>query len=305
MAKKGLGRGLGALMSENLTELPEQETVQDGSLRRIHISDIEPNRKQPRKRFDEAALMELADSISTHGLLEPIVVRKKENGYYEIIAGERRWRASRIAGLSEIPAVIRDLDDREAALLSLIENLQREDLNAVEEAMGYRDLIERFDLTQEDAAKRVGKSRASVANLLRILKHPKSVLDLVENGKLSYGHARTLLPLAEQYEENDLLSAAKRVIDEDLSVRQTEALVKKMLSDGIAPKKIETDPVREEYFRRLERKISEAAGRKASIKRDKDGSGKLALSFGSSEDLEELIKTLCGRSFFEETNDNN
>lgn len=304
MAKKGLGRGLGALMSENLTELPEQETPRDGSLCKIHISDIEPNRKQPRKRFDEAALMELADSISAHGLLEPIVVRKKENGYFEIIAGERRWRASRIAGLSEIPAVLRELDDKEAALLSLIENLQREDLNPVEEALGYQDLIERFDLTQEDAAKRVGKSRASVANLLRILKHPKSVLELVENGRLSYGHARTLLPLADQYEENDLLAAANRVIDEELSVRQTEALVKKMLCDDATPKAVSKDPVREEHFRRLERRISDAAGRKASIKREKDGSGKLVLAFGSSEDLEELIKTVCGRSFFEETDDN-
>lgn len=304
MAKKGLGRGLGALMSENHTELPEQESARDGSLCRIHISDIEPNRKQPRKRFDESALMELADSISAHGLLEPIVVRKKENGYYEIIAGERRWRASRIAGLSEIPAVIRELDDQEAALLSLIENLQREDLNPVEEALGYRDLIERFDLTQEEAAKRVGKSRASVANLLRILAHPKSVLELVESGKLSYGHARTLLPLAEQYEESDLLSTANRIIDEEISVRQTEALVKKMLADEPAPKQAQKDPVREEHFRRLERKISEAAGRKAAIKREKDGSGKLVLAFGSSEDLEELIKTVCGKSFFEETDDN-
>lgn len=304
MAKKGLGRGLSALMSENHTELPEQESARDGSLCKIHISDIEPNRKQPRKRFDEGALMELADSISAHGLLEPIVVRKKENGYYEIIAGERRWRASRIAGLSEIPAVIRELDDQEAALLSLIENLQREDLNPVEEALGYRDLIERFDLTQEEAAKRVGKSRASVANLLRILTHPKSVLDLVENGKLSYGHARTLLPLAEQYEESDLLSTANRIIDEGLSVRQTEALVKKMLADEPAPKQTQKDPVREEHFRRLERRISEAAGRKAAIKREKDGSGKLVLAFGSSEDLEELIKTVCGKSFFEETDDN-
>jgi len=304
MAKKGLGRGLGALMSDNHTELPEQDTPRDGSLCKIHISDIEPNRKQPRKRFDEAALMELADSISEHGLLEPIVVRKKENGYYEIIAGERRWRASRIAGLSEIPADLRVLDDKEAALLSLIENLQREDLNPVEEALGYRDLIERFDLTQEEAAKRVGKSRASVANLLRILRHPDAVLALVENGSLSYGHARTLLPLAEQYEESDLLAAAKRVIDEELSVRQTESLVKKLLSDEPAFRTDKKDPVREEHFRRLERKISDAAGRKAAIKRDKDGSGKLILSFGSSEDLEELIKTVCGKSFFEETEEN-
>lgn len=157
MAKKGLGRGLGALISDNQTNLPEETPVpENGALRYLHLSDIEPNRKQARKRFEEHALTELADSIAAHGLLEPIVVRRKENGYFEIIAGERRWRAARMAGLNELPAIVRELDDEEAALLSLIENLQREDLNPVEEAMGYRDLIEQFSLTQEEAARRVG-----------------------------------------------------------------------------------------------------------------------------------------------------
>lgn len=304
MAKKGLGRGLSALISDNQAELPESEATQDGSLLKLHLSDIEPNRKQPRKRFDEAALMELADSISAHGLLEPIVVRKKENGYFEIIAGERRWRAARMAGLNELPAIIRELDDEEAALLALIENLQREDLNPVEEAMGYRDLIDTYSLTQEEAAKRVGKSRAAVANLLRILKHPNAVLALVENGRLSYGHARALLPLAEQLEEDELLATAEKVIEEEQSVRQTEALVKKLLSDAPEQDAVKKDPVQTEYFRRLERRISDSAGRKAAIKRESDGSGKLLLSFSSSEDLEELIKALCGKSFFEETADN-
>lgn len=303
MAKKGLGRGLSALISDNITELPENEAMRDGSLCMLHLSDIEPNRKQPRKRFDEAALMELADSLSAHGLLEPIVVRKKENGYFEIIAGERRWRAARMAGFSEVPAIVRELNDEEAALLSLIENLQREDLNPVEEAMGYRDLIESFALTQEEAAKRVGKSRAAVANLLRILKHPKAVLELIESGKLSYGHARALLPLAEQLEESELLSAAEKVIDDEQSVRQTEAMVKKLLSDEPEDTTTEKDPVQAEYLRRLERRISDSVCRKASINRGNDGSGKLLLSFSSSEDLEELIKTLCGKNFFEETDE--
>ena len=201
MAKKGLGRGLSALMDDNLTQLPESEQAGDGRLMKLRISDIEPNRKQPRKRFDENALMELADSIGTHGLLEPIAVRKKENGFYEIIAGERRWRAARMAGLGEIPAIVREIGDEEAALLALIENLQREDLNPVEEALGYKDLMERYALTQEEAAKRVGKARASVANLLRILRLPKDVLAMVEEGRLSFGHARTLLPLAEQMDD--------------------------------------------------------------------------------------------------------
>ncbi len=304
MAKRGLGRGLSALISENRTDLPEEgSAAESGGLRLLRLSEIEPNRKQARRRFEETALMELADSISAHGLLEPIVVRRKENGYYEIIAGERRWRAARMAGLNELPAIIRELTDEEAALLSLIENLQREDLNPVEEAMGYRDLVETFSLTQEEAAKRVGKSRVAVTNLLRILKLPKSILALVESGALSYGHARALLPLADRSEEAELLALANKLIAGGHSVRQTEALVKSLLASS--EKAQEHDPaqdaIRTEYIHRLERRISEHAGRKAAIRRTEDGSGKLLLSFSSTEDLEELIKTLCGGTFFEET----
>ena len=302
MAKKGLGRGLGALMDDNLTQLPEAQQAGDGRLMKLHISDIEPNRKQPRKRFDENALMELADSIGTHGLLEPIAVRKKDNGFYEIIAGERRWRASRMAGLSEIPAIVREIDDEEAALLALIENLQREDLNPVEEAMGYRDLMERYSLTQEEAAKRVGKARASVANLLRILKLPAQVLGMVEDGRISFGHARTLLPLAEQMDGEALADLAGKVAEQELSVRQTEAMVKSLLTPA-KEEPVKKDPVQTEYFRTLERKISDSAGRKAYLKREKDGSGKLVLSYASSRDLEELLVTLCGKEFLEELNE--
>ena len=302
MAKKGLGRGLSALIDDNQTQLPETQQVGDGRLMKLHISDIEPNRKQPRKRFDENALMELADSIGAHGLLEPIAVRKKDNGFYEIIAGERRWRASRMAGLSEIPAIVREIDDEEAALLALIENLQREDLNPVEEAMGYRDLMERYSLTQEEAAKRVGKARASVANLLRILKLPAQVLGMVEDGRISFGHARTLLPLAEQMDGEALAVLADKVAEQELSVRQTEAMVKSLLNPAKA-EPVKKDPVQTEYFRTLERKISDSAGRKAYLKREKDGSGKLVLSYASSRDLEELLVTLCGKEFFEELNE--
>lgn len=297
MAKKGLGRGYSALISDNRPDLPEG----DGSLLSLRLSEIEPNRKQARKRFDENALTELASSISAHGLLEPIVVRRKENGYYEIIAGERRWRAARMAGLSELPALLRELSDEEAALLSLIENLQREDLNPVEEAQGYRDLIDTFSLTQEEAASRVGKSRAEVANLLRILRLPQSVLALVEAGELSYGHARALLPLAEKYTEKDLFTFAKRVAEGGSSVRQTEATVRGLLKDAPAAQPPTDDPVRAEYYRRLEQKVSESAGRKASIKLESNGSGKLFLAFSSADDLETLIKSLCGGAFFEET----
>lgn len=296
MAKKGLGRGYSALISDNRPEPAEG----DGSLLTLRLSEIEPNRKQARKRFDEKALTELASSISAHGLLEPIVVRRKENGYYEIIAGERRWRAARMAGLNELPALLRELSDEEAALLSLIENLQREDLNPVEEARGYRDLIDTFSLTQEEAASRVGKSRSDVANLLRLLRLPRSVLDLVEASELSYGHARALLPLAEKYKEKDLLAFSKRIAESGHSVRQTEAMVRSLLKDTNTETKTAEDPVREEYYHRLERQVSESAGRKASIKLETNGSGKLLLSFSSSEDLESLIKSLCGDAFFEE-----
>lgn len=297
MAKKGLGRGYSALISDNRPDLPEG----DGSLLSLRLSEVEPNRKQARKHFDEKALTELASSISAHGLLEPIVVRRKENGYYEIIAGERRWRAARMAGLSELPALLRELSDEDAALLSLIENLQREDLNPVEEARGYRDLIDTFSLTQEEAASRVGKSRSDVANLLRLLRLPQSVLALVEAGEFSYGHARALLPLAEKYEEKDLLAFAKRVSEGGHSVRQTEAMVRGLLKDAPADQSPTNDPVRTEYYHRLERRVSESAGRRASIKPEANGSGKLLLSFSSTEDLEVLIKSLCGGAFFEES----
>lgn len=300
MAKKGLGRGLSALMSDNVPELPETEAGGDGRLVQLHISDVEPNRKQPRRHFDENALMELAESIGMHGLLEPIAVRKKENGYYEIIAGERRWRASRMAGLNTIPAIVREIGDEEAALLALIENLQREDLNPVEEAMGYRDLIQRYDLTQEEAAQKVGKSRANVANLMRLLKHPDSVLAMVESGALSYGHARALLPLAERMTEKELLAVAEKLAEEDLSVRQAEALVKRLLSPAPQPGEKNEDPVKMQYLKVLERSVSESAGRKATIKSEKDGSGKLVLSFASTEDLETLLQTICGKHFLEE-----
>ena len=293
MAKKGLGRGLDALLADN--SIDEKDT---NGVKMLKISDVEPNRDQARKAFDETALFELADSIKMHGVIQPIAVRLKPNGYYEIIAGERRWRASKIAGLSEMPAVVIEADDQKAAELSLIENLQREDLNPAEEARGYRDLMERFELTQEEAAEKVGKSRTAVANILRILKLPESVLKLVEDGSLSYGHARTLLPLCRDNDEAEILKQAETVISNGLSVRQTEHLVR-LLLDGKSKHIGETDLVSRTYYKKLENDISSTIGRKAFIRRGSDGKGRLSLAFSGSDDLERLIKELCGKDFFE------
>ncbi len=295
MAKKGLGRGLDALLFDNAIEEKEQSGVT-----MLKISDVEPNRGQARTIFDETALLELADSISRHGILQPIAVRKKENGYYEIIAGERRWRASKIAGLNEIPAIVREADDLLAGELSLIENLQRENLNVAEEARGYRDLMDKFGLTQEEAAERVGKSRTAVANILRILKLPESVLELVESNLLSYGHARALIPLTGIYNEEDIKKFADCVIENGFSVRQTEQYVKNLMTGTVAKQTQEPDPVSKAYYKKIESDMSEVLGRKAVIKQTADGNGKLTLSFSSSDDLEELIKHICGSRFFNE-----
>lgn len=295
MAKKGLGRGLDALLFDNAIEEKEQSGVT-----MLKISDVEPNRGQARTIFDETALLELADSISRHGILQPIAVRKKENGYYEIIAGERRWRASKIAGLNEIPAIVREADDLLAGELSLIENLQRENLNVAEEARGYRDLMDKFGLTQEEAAERVGKSRTAVANILRILKLPESVLELVESNLLSYGHARALIPLTGIYNEEDIKKFADGVIENGFSVRQTEQYVKNLMTGKVAKQTQEPDPVSKAYYKKVESDMSEVLGRKAVIKQTADGNGKLTLSFSSSDDLEELIKHICGSRFFNE-----
>lgn len=294
LKKKGLGRGLDALLSDNRIDDPAVE----GGVRMLRTADIEPNPAQARKRFDKAALDELADSVRLHGLLQPLVVRPKGNGFYELIAGERRWRACKLAGLAEVPALIKEADGRHAAELSLIENLQREDLNPVEEANGYRSLMEGFGLTQEQAAERVGKSRAAVANSLRLLRLPAGVISLVENGYLSGGHARTLLPLCEKLGEKELCEIADFVVREGLSVRETERYVKRLLS--AAPSAAPAGEVEKSYYRRLEGRISDALGRRAAITRRDGGKGTLSLSYSTTEDLEALIKSICGNNIFDE-----
>ncbi len=291
MAKKGLGRGLDALLADN-----EIETSPSG-VSILRISEIEPNRTQARKSFDSEALEELALSISQHGLIQPLVVRKKENGFYEIIAGERRWRASKMAGLTEVPVIVKDTDDETTAVLSLIENLQREDLNPVEEANGYRELMDSFGLTQEEASRKVGKSRTAVANLLRILSLPDSVLALVTDGTLSYGHARALIPLMNTFDDKKLLDIAGSVCQNGLSVRETERLVKKLMTEQ--DNTLSQTKSEKSYYSLLEKRIAGNMGRKTKLVPSKDGGGKLVLSYSSGDDLEALIKALCGKDFFE------
>lgn len=286
--KKALGRGIDALLAENIYETSAGQS----GVTLVRLTDIEPNPAQARKKFDPVALEELAESIKEHGIIQPIVVRDKGNGYYGIIAGERRWRAARIAGLTEVPVLVKDTDDASAAEISLIENLQRENLNPVEEALGYKDLMESFSLTQEQAAKKVGKSRAAVANILRLLNLPESVLNLVREEKLAYGHARALIPLTEKLTEQALLAHANSVVSGNLSVRETEALVKRIMENKNTPVK---SPVEKQYYRNLESRVSEQVGRRVSI-----NGNKLSIAYSGTEDLEQLIKSLCGSTFFEE-----
>ncbi|NLN55274.1 MAG: ParB/RepB/Spo0J family partition protein [Clostridiales bacterium] len=293
MAKKGLGRGLDALLAENTTENADGITV-------LRISDIEPNLKQVRKSFDAESLAELAESIKEHGLIQPIVVRRLQNGFYQIIAGERRWRASKLAGLTEIPVIIRDFDDISSSLVALVENLQRENLNPVEEAYGYKSLMENHGFTQDEVSQRVGKSRPAVANVLRILSLPEGILVLVKENRLSFGHARTLIPLVNEVSEKELMEIAERVIKSGLSVRETEFLVKNRLDKNKKSAPVPAlSPVKSEYYRHLESDASARLGRRVSIYENKDGKGYVRLAYSSPKDLENLVKALCGEDFFD------
>lgn len=280
-SQKGLGKGLGALFSEAppAAEAPATPNT-------LPIQKLEPNPQQPRKDFDEAALAELADSISQHGLIQPITVRPLDTGYYQIIAGERRWRASRMAGLSQVPVTVIQADDQTAAQLALIENLQREDLNPLEEAQGYETLMQTYGLTQEEAANSVGKSRPAVANALRLLKLPKSILSLVSDGSLSAGHARALIPLNAESLQRD---AAQKIIAQQLSVRQTEVLVKRLLRPEPEPKA--KSPLQVDYIKECEAALSKALARKVTIQTGRQ-KGKFILEYYGDEDLQDLIDAL-------------
>ncbi len=277
---KGLGKGLGALLGDAALQ-----TQTEGSLS-LPISQVQPGLNQPRKRFDEEALADLADSIRVHGIIQPLTVRRLSSGYYQIIAGERRWRAAKAAGLSEIPAVIIEADDRKVMEIGLIENLQREDLNPAEEARGYRVLMEEYGLTQEQVAERMGKSRPAIANTLRLLSLPEDLMKLVEEGTLSAGHARTILgaPTPDLQRR-----AAKKVIEGQLSVRQTEALVK-ALQKETAEKPKQADEVRL-YLGEVEKTLSGRLGRKVKIS-PKGKKGKIELEYYSDQDLDGLLALL-------------
>ena len=277
---KGLGRGLGALLGDFTDELEKKSAYQI-----LPIYKVEPNPDQPRHDFDEEELQLLADSITVHGVIQPLTVRETGNGYYQIIAGDRRWRASRLAGLSEIPAVIIEADDRKAMELALIENLQRQDLNPVEESLGYQALISEYGLTQEEAAARVGKSRPTVANALRLLHLPDSVLDLLRQGSLTSGHARAILSLKSEKEQ---LEAAQKICALGLSVRQAELLCKNMSKEP-KPEKEATFAV--DYVAECEKSLSKHLGRGVKIVNGKR-KGRFELEFYGQEDLQNLLDAL-------------
>lgn len=276
--KGGLGRGLESLFNENATDSKDSITVK--------LIDIEPNKDQPRREFDETALNELADSISRHGLLQPIIVRPLSNGSYQIIAGERRWRACRIAGLEEVPVIVKELDDKAFMEIALIENLQREDLNAVEEAMGYKTLMEQYGLTQEQVSETVGKSRSAVANALRLLGLNENELEALRRGIISAGHARALLSCDDENMRNRMLLAAA----DGASVRELERMasaVKKVVS-----KSKKTTFSKPSFYSEVELSLKEEIHRKVNITPNGKGRGTLTIEFYSDEELADFARKL-------------
>ncbi len=279
MAKKALGKGLGALF-EN------EETVEKTGIQEIKLIDIEPNKSQPRKYFDEEKLQVLCDSIRMHGVIQPIVVRKLETGFYQIIAGERRWRASRLAGLKKIPAVIKDYSNKEVMELALIENLQREDLNPIEESEGYKNLIEEFNLTQEEISVRVGKSRSAIANALRLLNLSDNIKELLVQDNISAGHARSLLSLESIELQNEV---ALKIINEQFSVRQTERYVKELLANKGKDKTLKKNQQKNQHYMDIENRLSETFGTKVKIHTGRNKS-KIEIEYYSEEELERLLR---------------
>ncbi len=280
-SNKGLGRGLGALLGD----FSEEPVYEKSAYQLLPIYKVEPNPDQPRQDFDEEELQLLADSISVHGVIQPLTVRELPSGYYQIIAGERRWRAARLANLSDIPVVVIEADDRKAMELALIENLQRQDLNPVEEALGYQTLIQEYGLTQEDTAKQVGKSRPAVTNALRLLTLTPEVLEMLRSGQITAGHARAILSLKSEKKQ---LDAAKKIIALSLSVRQSETLCKNMDKEP-QPKKQEIFAV--DYVAECEKQLSKHLGRGVKIVNGKR-KGRFELEFYGQEDLQTLLDAL-------------
>ena len=279
-SNKGLGKGLGALLGDF-----SEEVVQESAYRELPIYKVEPNPDQPRREFDEAELQALADSISVHGVIQPLTVREMPNGYFQIIAGERRWRAARMAGLSDVPVVVIEADDRKAMELALIENLQRQDLNPVEEALGYKTLMEEYGLTQENTAQQVGKSRSAVANTLRLLALTPEVLELLKTGEITAGHARAILSLKSEKKQ---IEAAKKIIALSLSVRQAETLCKNMNKEPEEKTRITFEV---DYVAECEKNLSKHLGRGVKIVNGKR-KGRFELEFYGEEDLQTLLEAL-------------
>ena len=279
---KGLGKGLAALLGDNVMENPEEK-----SSLYLPISQVESCAGQPRKQFDPDALADLADSIREHGIIQPLTVRKLQSGYYQIIAGERRWRAARMAGLDQVPAIVIEADDRKAMELAMIENLQREDLNPIEEAEGYRQLMEQYNLTQEETAQRVGKSRSLVANALRLLNLCPPVRAMVEDGRLSNGHARTILPLSPALQEK----AADAILKSDLSVRQTELLVKKLTAEEKEKPAVTTGGLEVNYAEEAAKALGTHLGRGCKIVSGRK-KGRIELEYYGVDDLNNLLDAL-------------
>lgn len=290
MARKGLGKGLDALLGEkkadDVIKTNEPKRSDGDYVENIKLVDIEPNKDQPRKDFDDEALEELAMSIKEHGVITPIIVKKAENGFYTIVAGERRWRASKKAGLKQIPAIVKDLSEIQTQEIALIENLQRQDLNPVEEALGYKKLMDEFSLTQEQISAKMGKSRSSVANSLRILALPADVIKHMEEGRLSFGHAKVILSCDTKKKQSEI---ATRVIAEDLSVRATEALVKEKPKKAKTPKKVDLNL--KLAFKEIEKKMSSSLGTNVKIS-DKGSKGTIQIEYYSADELERIVKKL-------------
>ena len=278
--QRGLGRGLGALIGD----FPEEP--ESGAVTKLPLQKVEPNPDQPRRTFDEEELQALADSIAAHGILQPLAVRASGGGFYQIIAGERRWRAARMAGLSEVPVVVLEADDRTVMELALVENLQRQDLNPMEEAEGYQTLMQQYNMTQEETAQRVGKSRSTVANAMRLLKLCPPVRAMVEDGRLSSGHARAILPLSPAMQE----SAANAIIKDELSVRQTEQLVKKLTAPP-KPEQPEPDGLSVDYAKEAAKELGSRLGRGCRIVTGRK-KGRIELEYYGVEDLNQLLDAL-------------
>lgn len=289
-AKRGLGKGLDALIAPapSSTKSVKDEKVEEGQVVTVNITKVEPNRDQPRKTFDEDKLIELSDSIRQHGIINPLIVQDRKD-HYEIIGGERRWRAAKKAGLKEVPVIIKNLTEEEIAEYALIDNIQRDDLNPIDEALAFKKLIDDFGYTQDVVAEKVSKSRVAITNSLRLLKLCEEVRQMVIDGKLSTGHARALISIDNKEKQ---IQIAEQIFDQKMSVRDTEKLVKNLDKPEKKKKKAEINPSIESAYRELEDKCTQATGTKVSISSKGNGAGKIEIEFYSTDDLEKITERL-------------